>query len=132
MGYYKHGVSIGLLQINSEFVLSVKAVGTLTHEDYQHLVPMLEAAINKIDEPQVKVLFDATEFAGWEMRAAWDDLRLAVKYGSGDKKVAVYGNHDWVGWTMRVGQWFMAEGEVESFDTYEQAVDWLCEPEMAL
>ena len=85
MGYYKHGVSIGLLQINSEFVLSVKAVGTLTHEDYQHLVPMLEAAINKIDEPQVKVLFDATEFTGWEMRAAWDDSRLAVKYGSGVK-----------------------------------------------
>ncbi|MZI95715.1 STAS/SEC14 domain-containing protein [Vibrio sp. CAIM 722] len=129
MSYYKHGISIGLIRVRSEFLLSIKAVGTLTHDDYQRAAPMLEAATIKINQPKVKVLFDASEFAGWELRAAWDELKLGLEGGGAFDKVAVYANHDWQGWALKIGSWFLTNGEAQSFETYEQAVDWLLDDE---
>ncbi len=67
----KHGLLIGLDRVGNAFFVSIKATGKLTHEDYERMVPILEAALVKVNEPRVKVLFDATEFEGWELRAAW-------------------------------------------------------------
>ena len=90
-----HGVAIGLDRVNDAVFVSIKAVGKLTHEDYQRLVPLLDAALAEVNEPKVNVLFDATEFKGWELRAAWDDFKLGISHGSEFNRVALYGSHDW-------------------------------------
>ncbi len=38
----KHGLSIGIERVDNEFFLSFKAVGTLTHEDYEKIKPLME------------------------------------------------------------------------------------------
>ena len=41
----KHGLSFGIERVDSTFFLSLKAIGKLTHEDYQTINPMVDAAL---------------------------------------------------------------------------------------
>ncbi len=42
-----HGLSIDIETIHSNIFLSLKATGKLTHEDYQTITPLLNAALQK-------------------------------------------------------------------------------------
>ncbi|MDW6019075.1 STAS/SEC14 domain-containing protein [Vibrio plantisponsor] len=124
MSIERHGLSIGLDRIGNEFIVSIKAVGRLTHDDYQVISPMIDAALIKVNQPKVKVLFDATELKGWELRAAWDDFKLGLKHGSDFDKIALYGNRDWQEVSAKIGNWFVS-GEIKYFENYSDAVTWL-------
>ena len=85
---------------------------------------MLESAINNVAQPEINVLFDGSEFQGWELRAAWDDLKLGLKHGREFKKVAIYGNDKWLEITAKVGRWFIS-GKVKYFNNLDDALGWL-------
>lgn len=120
----RHGLSIGIARTGQEFFLDLKAVGTLTHEDYQTINPLIDSALDAIKEQQVKVLFDASELEGIELRAAWDDFKLGLKHGNEFDKIAVYGNQKWLEVSTRIGSWFVS-GEVKFFDNLGDAFSWL-------
>ncbi len=124
MNNEKHGVSVGIDRIGDEFFVSIKAIGMLTHEDYNVISPMLEAALIKVNQPKVNVLFDVSELKGWELRAAWDDFKLGLKHGSDFDKIALYGNRDWQEIVAKIGNWFIS-GDVKYFDSYTNALKWL-------
>ncbi|MBO7926839.1 STAS/SEC14 domain-containing protein [Pseudoalteromonas sp. K222D] len=121
-----HGLSIGIERSGSEFFLTLKAVGTLTHKDYKIITPMIDSALSKVDHPIVKVLIDGSQLEGWEIRAAWDDLKLGLKHGKNFKKVAVYGNKEWQATLAKVAGWFVA-GKVAYFENATTAIEWLKE-----
>jgi hypothetical protein len=120
----KHGLSIGIERVNDEFFLTLKAVGKLTHKDYEVISPMIDSALEGVKEPKVKVLIDGTELEGWELRAAWDDFKIGLKHGSEFDKIAIYGNKNWQEIAAKVGAWFIS-GEVKYFDNYGDAFMWL-------
>lgn len=120
----RHGLSIGIERVNKNFFLKLAAVGKLTHEDYQKITPMIDSALQQVDDPEVKVLIDGTQLEGWELRAAWDDLKLGLKHGSEFTKIAIFGNKKWQQITAKVGSWFIS-GEVKYFETEEAALEWL-------
>ncbi|MBY8314782.1 STAS/SEC14 domain-containing protein [Vibrio fluvialis] len=124
MSFQRHGISIGLDRVDEQCFVVIKAVGTLTHQDYEIMTPMLDAALVKVNEPKVKVLFDATELEGWELRAAWDDFKLGLKHGSDFDKIALYGKPGWQELAAKIGSWFIS-GEIRFFDDYAQALEWL-------
>ncbi|MGB2079600.1 MAG: STAS/SEC14 domain-containing protein [Vibrio sp.] len=119
-----HGLAVAIDKIGPEFIIAVKAVGTLTHDDYEQFAPMIEAAVVKVNMPKIKLLFDAREFEGWELRAAWDDVKLGLTLGAEFDKIAIYGMSDWQDWLANFGRLFV-HGELKTFDNKEQAVDWL-------
>jgi hypothetical protein len=119
-----HGLSIGIERAGSEFFLSLKAIGKLTHEDYKTITPMIDSALGAVKQPKVKALIDGTELEGWEPRAAWDDFKLGLKHGNEFEKIAIYGNKKWQEITARVGGWFIS-GEVRYFENRDDALDWL-------
>ena len=119
-----HGLSIGIENVGNEFFLKLKAVGKLTHEDYEVITPMIDSALNSVKNPKVKVIIDGTEMEGWELRAAWDDFKLGLKHGNKFEKIAIYGNKNWQEITAKVGSWFIS-GEVKYFDEYDDAMAWL-------
>jgi hypothetical protein len=121
---FRHGLSIGIETADADIFLSLKAVGKLTHEDYKTITPMIDAALEGVKEPRVKVLIDGTELQGWEPRAAWDDFRLGLKHGNVFDKIAIYGNKNWQQITARVGSWFIS-GEVRYFENMDEAISWL-------
>ncbi|PKH33983.1 STAS/SEC14 domain-containing protein [Shewanella sp. ALD9] len=120
----KHGLSIGINRIENVFFVTLKAIGTLTHEDYLVITPMLEGALSQVDQPKVSLFLDATELDGWDLRAAWDDLKLGLKHKSEFERVAILGNRDWQEWAAKVGSWFIA-GEIKYFDDEDDALKWL-------
>ncbi|MEG3768929.1 STAS/SEC14 domain-containing protein, partial [Alteromonas sp. 14N.309.X.WAT.G.H12] len=124
MSSERHGISVGLERFGSEFFLVFKAIGKLTHEDYQVITPLLDSALAGVKGPQVKVLVDISAFSGWELRAAWDDFQLGLKIGPKFEKVAIYGNKSWQELASKVGSWFIS-GEMKSFNDYDSAIKWL-------
>lgn len=120
----KHGLSIGINRTGNRFFLTLKAVGKLTHEDYQTITPMLDSALKGVQNPKINALIDGTELEGWEARAAWDDFKLGVKHGLKFERIAIVGNKKWQEIAAKLGNWFIA-GEVQYFDNEAGAVDWL-------
>ncbi|MGI2171388.1 STAS/SEC14 domain-containing protein [Shewanella sp. MF05960] len=124
MSIKKHGLSIGINRIENVFFVTLKAVGTLTHEDYLVITPMLEGALSQVDQPKISLLLDATELEGWDLRAAWDDLQLGLKHESEFERVAIWGNKTWLDWATKMGSWFMS-GEMKYFEDQHDALKWL-------
>jgi len=122
----RHGLSIGIERVGSEFFLTLKAVGKLEHADYETIVPMLESALQGVKDPDIKVFFDGTEMEGWEIRAAWDDFKLGLKHGGKFSKLAIVGNKRWQELSAKIGSWFIA-GEAKYFENAEDAFKWLGE-----
>jgi hypothetical protein len=122
----RHGILIGIERINSNFFLSLRASGKLTHEDYEIITPMIDSALESVKDPKIKALFDTTELEGWELRAAWDDFKIGLNHGSEFEKVAIYGNKSWQELMASIGSWFVS-GEVKYFINLDDALAWLNE-----
>ncbi len=124
MSIRRHGLTIGIERVETRLLVSFKAYGKLTHLDYQAITPMIESAFAEVHHPQVRVLFDARELEGWDLRAAWDDLKLGLKHGQEFEKLAILGQQPWLEWAAKVGKWFMA-GEIDIFEDEQAALTWL-------
>jgi hypothetical protein len=124
MNIVRHGLSIGIEHTGHDFCMTLKVAGKLTHEDYEVMVPMLESAIAGIKHPEIKALIDATELEGWELRAAWDDLKLGLKHGKEFKKIAVLGNSKWQKYASKIGAWFTS-ADIKYFEDTTEALSWL-------
>ena len=120
----RHGLSIGINRVGKDFFLTLKAVGKLTHEDYQVITPMINSALNGVRDAKINAIIDGTEMEGWELRAAWDDFRLGLKHGKEFRKIAIFGNKNWQEIAARIGSWFIS-GEVKYFENEEKALTWL-------
>jgi len=126
MSISRHGLSIGIERTDSKFIMTMKAIGKLTHEDYTTITPMIDSALSGVDDAAVHMLIDGTEMEGWEARAAWDDFKLGVKHGKEFKKIAIYGNKNWQEIAAKIGSWFVS-GEVKYFDNCDGALQWISE-----
>ncbi|CAA6816152.1 MAG: STAS/SEC14 domain-containing protein [uncultured Sulfurovum sp.] len=120
-----HGLSMAIKKTDKEtFFLSFKAMGTLTHEDYLKIIPILDTRLAEVKEPKMNVFIDISELEGWEARAAWDDFKIGVKYDFNFEKIALYGENKLVDFGMKVSSWFIS-GEVKKFDSKEEALAWI-------
>jgi hypothetical protein len=124
MNIVRHGLSIGIERRGNDFFLTLKAVGKLTHEDYQLITPLIDSALAVVKEPKVDILIDGTELEGWELRAAWDDFKLGLKHNNEFNKIAIYGNKNWQEIVAKVGSWFIS-GEIKYFENITDATNWL-------
>ncbi|TYK65286.1 STAS/SEC14 domain-containing protein [Colwellia echini] len=120
----RHGLSIGIERSGDNFFLSLKAVGTLTHADYEVITPLIDSALATVKQPSVDMLVDGTELDGWEIRAAWDDFKLGLKHNNEFHKIAILGNKKWQELAAKIGTWFIS-GEVKYFDNIADATVWL-------
>ncbi|MAM70388.1 MAG: STAS/SEC14 domain-containing protein [Gammaproteobacteria bacterium] len=120
----RHGLSVGIERYDDEFFLRLKAIGKLSHEDYEIITPMLDSALEGIKKPVLKAIIDGTELEGWEARAAWDDFKLGLKHGRDFEKIAIVGNKKWQEIAGKIGSWFIS-GDVKFFHSEDEALSWL-------
>ena len=124
IGMVRHGISIGIERVDNQFFLSLKIAGKLTHEDYEKINPMIDAALEGVKDPKIHAFIDASELEGWELMAAWDDFKLGLKHGGEFEKIAILGNNKWQEYTSKIASWFIA-GQVEHFENADDAILWL-------
>ena len=82
-----------LAETNGGRVLEVAVNGKLTHDDYQHLVPAFERLATR--HGKIRVLFEMTDFHGWEPAALWDDIKFDLKHFSDIERLAMVGDKQW-------------------------------------
>ncbi len=129
MNTIEHGISIGINRVNEFFFMKIKINGTLTHKDYEKMIPMLKSSIEGITKPDVRVLIDASEFDGWELRAAWDDFKFGMEFRQIFSKIAIVGTSTVEEYAAKIGSWFM-DGDMKFFKSLDEAYEWLNKEEI--
>ena len=104
------------------FVLS----GKLHDEDYKTFVPQVESVLER--EGKVRLLAHFHEFHGWDLHAAWDDMKFGTKHYSEIERIALVGDCKWEEWMAKICKPF-TKAAVKYFDVgdIEQAWAWLYE-----
>ena len=104
--------------------VAVAVEGTLTHEDYDKLIPYLEKAIESAGP--IRVFCDMEKFEGMELQAMWDDLKFAFHHMKDIERLAVIGDKTWLEWCIALtGP--LVKSEVRYFDPAQrdEAWEWL-------
>ncbi len=120
----EHGISIGISRINNTFFMKLTINGTLTHKDYEFMIPMIENAIKDIEEPEMIALIDARNFNGIEAQAMWDDLKFGLSHLELFKKIAFIGNKQWEEYAVKISDIFMI-GDIKYFNNFQDAMNWV-------
>jgi hypothetical protein len=74
-------------------VLEVVVSGTLSHSDYERFVPAFERLAQQHGE--IRVLFEMTDFHGWDAAALWDDIKFDVRHFAAIERLAMVGDKTW-------------------------------------
>ena len=104
--------------------MKVKISGTLTRSDYHVMSSTIQKSITKVKKPKIKVLMDATDFNGRELRAAWDDFKFGLHFRNVFTEMAFVGTKTWERYGVNVGNIFM-NGQIKYFESLNEALDWL-------
>jgi len=82
-----------LKETNGGKVLEVQVSGKLTHADYECFVPAFERLVT--GHGKIGVLFEMTDFHGWEAAALWDDVKFDLKHFADIERLAIVGEKAW-------------------------------------
>jgi hypothetical protein len=82
-----------LLEKNGGKVLEVAVSGKLTPGDYEQFSPAFERLVNQ--RGKIRVLFEMTDFHGWDAAAVWDDIKFDLKHFADIERVAMVGDKQW-------------------------------------
>ncbi|MGK7392859.1 MAG: STAS/SEC14 domain-containing protein [Candidatus Cyclobacteriaceae bacterium M2_1C_046] len=115
-----------MLQIleNKDNLISTKATGTLTEEDYNTLIPMLEEKIE--NNQKVRWYFEMEDFDGWKVKALWEDAKFDAKHINDFEKIAMVGEKKWEKVMTDLMKPFTS-ADVKYFDAADKAkaINWI-------
>jgi len=120
----EHGISIAIKRNKKRLFIEVSMIGKLKHEDYQIFVPMIDKALKGTKGLEVDLLVDMRGFKGWELLAAWDDMKFGVKHRNTFDKMAIIGNKKWEEQSVAMMSHLM-KGKSKFFKEREKALSWL-------
>lgn len=115
---------IEILSTDSDKVVAFKMSGKLHDADYKEFVPALEAAIEA--HGKIRMLAQFHDFHGWDLHAAWDDTKFAVKHFTEIERIALVGEETWEEWMAKVCRPFTL-AKIRYFDVadIDQAWEWI-------
>lgn len=87
---------IKLIETNAGKVMEVQVKGKLTHEDYRQFTPEFERLVQQ--QGKIRVLFEMSQFQGWEAKALWDDIKFDLKHFKDIERLAMVGEQKWQKW----------------------------------
>jgi hypothetical protein len=84
---------IQFIEKNRGKVVEVHVSGKVTKADFQHFVPEFERQVRQ--NGKLRLLFDITDFNGWEVDALWEEIKFDIKYFSEIELLAIVGDKKW-------------------------------------
>ncbi len=84
---------IQIKQENGGKLVAVQVTGKLIKADYERCVPEFERLIRQ--HGKLRLLFEMTDFHGWEAGALWDEIKLDIKLFADIERIAVVGDKKW-------------------------------------
>lgn len=86
-------MTIQLKEENDGKLLTIRVTGKLIKDDYAEFVPAFERLVQQ--HGKLRVLFDMTDFHGWELSAAWEDTKFAIQHFADIDRLAMIGDQGW-------------------------------------
>ena len=84
---------IRLVEEDGGRTITVCVSGKLTKEDYNHFAPEFERLVQQ--HGKIRVLFDMTDFHGWEVDALWEDIKFDARHFRDIDRLAMVGENKW-------------------------------------
>jgi len=112
---------IETIETGSPKVVGLKLSGKLHDEDYRQFVPAMETILTA--EGKVRLFLQFDDFHGWDLHAAWNDVRFGRKHYSDFERIAMIGDRNREEWMAIVCRPF-TEAEVKYFDRGEVDAAW--------
>ena len=109
------------LETGSPKIIGFKLSGKLHDEDYKTLVPAVETSLAA--EGKVGLFVQMEDFHGWDLHAAWDDIKFGVKHYSDFERIAMVGDRKWEEWMTKLCKPF-TKATVKYFDVPEVDAAW--------
>ena len=108
-------------------IVEIRATGKLTKEDFSSFVPKFEECVRRLGK--LRVLFDVTDFHGWQSDGIWEEIKFDVKHNNDYRRLAVIGDEKWHHWLVAAFKPFtFAETQYFSAPQSDQARQWLLKP----
>lgn len=73
--------------------LTVHVSGKLVKDDYETFVPEFERLVKL--NGKLRLLFDMAGLQGWDMGAAWEDIKFDFNHFSDIERIALVGDNKW-------------------------------------
>ena len=86
-------MAVQLTESNEGKRLEVTVTGTLSHSDYSRFVPAFDRLVEQ--HGTIRVLFEMTDFHGWDAAALWDDIKLDLRHFADVERLAMVGDKSW-------------------------------------
>ncbi len=74
-------------------LVAVHISGKLTSADYEHFVPEFDRLVGL--HGKLRVLFDMSDFHGWDAGALWEDTKFAIHHYNAIERIAMVGEAKW-------------------------------------
>jgi hypothetical protein len=74
-------------------LIALQVSGKLTKSDYERCVPEFDRLIRQ--HGKLSLLFDLTDFHGWEAGALWEEVKLDIQHFADIERLAVVGDKKW-------------------------------------
>lgn len=109
------------LQTGSTKILAFTLRGKLHDEDYKIFEPAVDAAVAA--GGPLRLLAQFEDFHGWDLHAAWDDMKFGLKHYTDFDRIAMIGDRRWEEWMVRLCKPF-TRAAVRYFDSSEAEAAW--------
>jgi hypothetical protein len=121
---------IETIETGAANLIGVKLRGKLHGEDYQRFLPQIETILT--DDGKFRMYVEFEDFHGWDLRAAWDDMKFSMRHYSDFERIAMVGDRRWERWMAALCRPF-TKAHVRYFDraATEEAWKWLLEKEVS-
>jgi hypothetical protein len=114
-------VMIETIKTDSPKVVGLKLCGKLHDGDYREFVPQIETILTA--EGRVRLFVQLEDFHGWDLHAAWDDLKFQLRHYSDFERIAMVGDRKWEEWMASFCR-PLAKAKVRDFDKSQVAAAW--------
>jgi len=101
---------IETLQTQLPKTVGFKLRGKLHDADYQTFVPAVEKVIAA--EGKLRLFVQFEDFHGWDVHAAYDDLKFAMRHYRDFDRIAMVGDRNWEKWMAVVCRPFQSDRAV--------------------
>jgi len=86
-------MAVTVKEKNNGKVLEVEVHDKLTSNDYKRFVPEFDRLAKQ--HGKLRVLFEMTDFHGWEAGALWQDIKFETTHFRDIERLAIVGDKKW-------------------------------------
>jgi len=87
---------VHLIETENTEVFALRVLGTLSEEDYNLLVPAMEAEIAR--HGKINLYWEMKDFEGWTPGGLWEDVSFDVQHVTSFNRIALVGAKTWEKW----------------------------------